>query len=191
MAQTPPMVVYDACILYPAPVRDLFVHLAVLDAVRAKWTDAIHDEWTRSVLADRPDLTAEQLLRTRTLMNSHVRDCLVSGYEGLIPTLTLPDADDRHVLAAAIQSGASAIITFNLADFPATILQPAGVEAIHPDLFVGQLLTESPEKVIEAVRRQRAILRKPPKSVDEFLATLQQCGLASTVAVLREYAEQI
>ena len=191
MSPTPPTVVYDACVLYPAPLRDLLVHLALVDAVRAKWTDAIHDEWTRSVLADRPDLTAVQLQRTRDLMDSHVRDCLVSGYEELIPTLTLPDAGDRHVLAAAIHSGASTIVTFNLVDFPATILQPLGVEAIHPDVFVVQLIEESHHKVIEAVRRQRAMLRKPPKTVEEFLATLAQCQLPATAAALRQYAEQM
>ena len=70
-------VLYDACVLYPAPLRDLLMHVAVTDLYRAKWTDAIHDEWTRNVLKDRPDLKPEQLQRTRELMNSHVRDCLV------------------------------------------------------------------------------------------------------------------
>jgi hypothetical protein len=59
------------------------MHVAVTDLYRAKWTDAIHDEWTRNVLKDRPDLKPERLQRTRDLMNSHVRDCLVvvpTGY---------------------------------------------------------------------------------------------------------------
>lgn len=93
----------DACVLYPAPLRDLLMHLALTDLFRAKWTDQIHDEWIRSVLEQRPDLRREQLERTRQLMNAHVRDCLVTGYEDLIPALSLPDPDDRHVLAAAIR----------------------------------------------------------------------------------------
>ncbi len=60
--------IYDACVLYPAPLRDLLMHLALTDLFRAKWTDAIHDEWIRSVLENRPDLTREQLERTRALM---------------------------------------------------------------------------------------------------------------------------
>ena len=51
-------------------------------------------------------------------------DCLVTGYEPLIPTLALPDPDDRHVLAAAIHGGAGLIVTFNLGDFPASVLGP-------------------------------------------------------------------
>ena len=53
-------------------------------------------------------------------MDEHVPDCLVTGYEPLISGLSLPDADDRHVLAAAIHVGASLIITYNLSDFPAS-----------------------------------------------------------------------
>jgi hypothetical protein len=65
-------VVYDACVLYPAPLRDLLMQVAVTDLCRAQWTDVIHDEWTRNVLKDRPDLKPEQLQRTRdhTLWNN-------------------------------------------------------------------------------------------------------------------------
>lgn len=60
-------VVYDACVLYPAPLRDLLMHLVLSDLYRARWSDTIHDEWTRNVLASRPDLTAEQLNLLRTM----------------------------------------------------------------------------------------------------------------------------
>jgi predicted nucleic acid-binding protein len=127
---------YDACVLYPAPVRDLLMRLAMSDLFRARWTDQIHDEWIRHVLANRHDLKREQLERTRTLMNAHVRDCLVIGYEPLIDGPTLPDPEDRHVLAAAVRTGASVIVTFNLDDFPGEVLKPLGVEAQHPDEFI-------------------------------------------------------
>ncbi|MCA9164925.1 MAG: PIN domain-containing protein, partial [Planctomycetales bacterium] len=129
-------VILDACVLYPAPLRDLLMHLAMTDLFHAKWTDAIHDEWTRSVLKSRPDLKPEQLQRTRDLMNAHVRDCIVTGYESLIPSLTLPDSDDCHVLAAAIRCNADAIVTFNLKDFPAATLKPFGIDVLHPDNFL-------------------------------------------------------
>jgi hypothetical protein len=60
---------YDACVLYPAPLRDLLMHMALTDLYRAKWTNAIHEEWIRNVLANRPDLTRQQLERTCELMN--------------------------------------------------------------------------------------------------------------------------
>jgi hypothetical protein len=77
---TPVVAVYDANILYPAPLRDLFIRIAQAGLVRGRWTETIYDEWTRSVLTENPHLSAERLARTRNLMNEAVRDCLVTGY---------------------------------------------------------------------------------------------------------------
>lgn len=98
----------------PAPLRDPLMRLALTDLYRARWTDMIHDEWTRNMLMQRPGLNAEDLKRTRSLMNAHVRCSLVTGFEHLIPSVELPDANDRHVVAAAIHAGAGLIVTFNL-----------------------------------------------------------------------------
>ena len=108
--------------------------------MRARWTETIHEEWIRKVLEDNPRLSAERLARTRTLMNEAVRDCLVTGYEDLIESLSLPDPDDRHVLAAAIRASAGIIVTYNLTDFPAETLARFDIEAQHPDDFLVGLL---------------------------------------------------
>ncbi len=86
-----PIVILDACVLFPAPLRDFLMHLCVLDVFQARWTNEIHAEWIRNVLKIRPDLTERQLKRTRDLMNRHVRDCLVGDYQFLIDKLSLPD----------------------------------------------------------------------------------------------------
>src|SRR5436309_15327350 len=117
-----PTVILDACVLYPAPLRDLLLWLALLGLYRPRWTEMIHDEWMRSLLKERPDLTRDRLERTRDLMDKAVPDCLVAGYEGLIAGITLPDPDDRHVLAAAIHGNAEIIVTYNLKDFPTDTL---------------------------------------------------------------------
>src|SRR5678809_409481 len=96
------VVVYDACVLYPAPLRDLLLRVARTGLVRARWSDAILDECFRSILENRPELRPEALDRTRELMKLAVPDGIVEGYEDLIAGLTLPDPDDRHVLAMAI-----------------------------------------------------------------------------------------
>lgn len=182
---------YDSCVLYPAPLRDLLMHVAVTDLFRARWTDAIHEEWISNVLQNRPDLKLEQLLRTRDLMNAHVRDCVVTGYETLIESVNLPDPDDRHVLAAAIRAGADLIVTFNLKDFPEKDLRPYGIEAQHPDDFLSYQLDLAPNIVCAAAKRHRASLRNPPKALDDYLATLEAQGLVQTVSTLRNFAELI
>jgi predicted nucleic acid-binding protein len=176
---------YDSCVLYPAPLRDLLMWLALSDLFRARWSNDIHDEWIRNLLEDRPDLTREQLERIRDMMNSHVRDCLVTGYEPLIVGLTLPDPDDRHVLAAAIRAGAAVIVTFNLRDFPSELLAPFGVEAQHPDEFIVHLLDLNPGMVLNSVTRCWKNLKNPPKTADEYLDILLRQRLPETVAGLR------
>ena len=184
--QPPVTAVYDANILYPAALRDLFIRLAQAGLVRAKWTDAIHDEWLRNVRKDNPLLSPDRLVRTRELMNEAVRDCLVARYEDLIDSLTLPDPDDRHVLAAAIRAGAEVIVTCNLRDFPREILARHDIEALHPDDFLVKLLDHAPGVVCAAVQRQRESLRNPPKTVEELFTALEHQGLPQAIARLRE-----
>jgi hypothetical protein len=180
------VVVYDACVLYPAPLRDLLVRIARTGVVRARWSDQILNECFRSILRDRPDLRPEDLERTRELMNKALPDALVTGFESLMAGVELPDPDDRHVVAAAIRAGAQAIVTVNLRDFPDDKLKPLGLEAVHPDDFVVDNIDLAPAAICAAVEAQAATLKKPPKTRAELLETLQQNGLVQAVARLRE-----
>ena len=180
-----PNVLYDACVLYPAPLRDLLMHLAMTGLFRAHWTNAIHDEWMYNVLKNHPHLTKEQLQRTRQLMDAHVLDCLIEGYENLIETLVLRDRNDRHVLAAAIHGNVSKIITFNLRDFPKHVLDDYEIDAVHPDDFILELFQSSKEAVFTAVKRHRLSLKNPSKTIDEYLDILAKQQIPQTVLVLR------
>lgn len=180
------VVLYDACVLYPAPLRDLLLRVAQSGVVRARWSEQILDECFRNILLNRPDLTEKKLSRTRELMKAAVPDCIVTGYEELIEGLTLPDVDDRHVLAAAIHSGAQVIVTFNLKDFPASNLDPYSIEAKHPDDFILETIDLAPGLMVQVLADQARALRNPPRTISELLDTLREQGLASSVARLRE-----
>lgn len=181
---------YDANVLYPAPLRDFLMYLAVVAPFQALWSDDIHDEWTRNLVKNRSDLSSQKLERTRALMNVHVPNSLVTDYQSLIPALELPDADDRHVLAAAIKGDADIIVTFNLRDFPARTLENYQIRAQHPDNFIVSLLELDAPSVHEAVRRQRAGLQNPPHSATQLLDTLEAQGLGQSVALLRAFAAE-
>lgn len=181
------IVFYDANVLYPAELRNFLMHLALTGIFGARWSPDVHEEWIRNLLSNRPDLTREKLERTRQLMDKAAPDALVTGYERRIAGLTLPDPNDRHVLAAAIQAGASVIVTCNLADFPSHILEAFDIEAQHPDEFILHLLDIAPSLVIEAAENHRKSLKNPPKTKEEYFAGLELQGLVRTAAGLREF----
>lgn len=191
MKHTPYPVVLDACVLYPSFLRDLLIRLGLTGLYQPKWSAIIEDEWQRNLLADRTDLTLEQVQRTATLMNKAVPDAMITGFEPLIDSIVLPDVDDRHVVAAAVRSNAEIIVTLNLKDFPTPALDTFGIEALHPDDFIMDLFDLNSALVLSAVSMQRSNLRKPPISVDDYLAALLRQGMAQTVKELNKYRQLI
>ena len=184
-------VLYDACVLYPAPLRDLLVWLALSGRFRARWSARIHEEWKRNLLKNRTDLSRHQLDRTSALMDAAIPDAVVKDYEDLMAGLALPDPNDHHVLAAAIRCNASVIVTFNLGDFPSRLLGPLGMEAQHPDEFVENLLDLDAAAVVCAVQNHRRTLRNPVRSATAYLETLLRHGLTGTAKGLEPYRQAL
>jgi hypothetical protein len=179
-------VVYDACLFYPAPLRDLMIRLAQTRRFRARWTDRIQQEWVRALLEKQPGLDPSRIDRTLRLINQSVPDCLVTGYEHLVDELDLPEPGDRHVLAAAIRAGAQAIVTLNLKDFPSGVLAGFELFARHPDDFVLDLADLEPGVVIGVAKQQRAALTNPPRTPEDFVDTLRRQGLPGVAAFLED-----
>lgn len=177
--------ILDACVLYPAPLRDLLLSLAQSGLYHARWTNQIQGEWVRNLLINRPDLKAEDLARTCQAMNASVLDCLIENYEMVADTLKLPDPGDHHVFAAAIIGHADAIVTFNLKDFPAETLSVYNIEAQHPDDFIANQLDLRQLDALGAIKAMRARLRHPPKTASELITTLERNQLPLTASILR------
>lgn len=167
------------------------MRLALEGVSEIRWTELIQAEWTRNVLLNRPDLTMRQLGRVCDLMNLHAGQALVHGFEPLIENLELPDLEDRHVLAAAIHARATVIVTFNLKDFPKAVLAGYGMRAIHPDEFVVDAINRDLEGVLRALSKQRAQLKNPPLTAQDFLGQLEGAGLLETTRLLQIHLEQI
>ena len=180
--------VLDACVLYPAPVRDILLSLAHQGLYHARWTATINEEWIRNLISNRPDLQAARLHAITQKMARAIPDALITGHEKFIDTIELPDPDDRHVVAAALIGHADAIVTFNLKDFPPAVLSPLGLEAQHPDDFVVNQLHLNLTEALKAVKAQRARLERPKQTAEQLLATLTHCGLPQTALLLAENA---
>lgn len=187
----PPVVVLDACVLYPAAQRDLFMWLAAGRAIRAHWTNEIHDEWMRNVEKDF-GVARNILDRVRKLMDREAGDSLIMNYckhERLFPNT---DIKDRHVAAAAVaarrRSGANtvSVITWNLKDFDRAELMAVGVVVESPDTFLCRLLSVSPEQAIAAFTRMRENLRNPTKTFRECADTLAAQGVKRFARLILE-----
>lgn len=185
--------VLDASILYSAALRDLLLSLAANGLYRPGWSDLIHDEWMRNVIANHGGGAAIQAhaARTRQRMDAVFPNALIDGFQQLIGGLTLPDAKDRHVLAAAIHAGAALIVTYNLRDFPNSELAKFGIEAWHPDEFVEFLLNAEIDAALDAIREHRARLRRPPKTQSEYIGMLMnKLQMPRTAQILQTNASK-
>lgn len=156
---------------------------------KARWSKTINDEWSRNLLENSPHLDSTKIQRTVHLMSDAVRDWEVTSFQDLIPSLSLPDKDDLHVLATAIKANADAIITLNLKHFPESSLNPHGVEALHPDDFVLDLIDLSAHHVLDAARLCWQRRKEPPMTWDEYLESLKRSFLPQSAEKLREVAE--
>jgi len=191
MAYRPPVAVFDACVLYPFHTRNLLVQCAVDRLVDVRWTDEIHDEWIRNLAANTPGLNMERLRRTRDLMMAAVPTADVQEYARHVQGITLPDFNDRHVVAAAIAGGASMVVTWNIRDFPAAELARYGLRRETPDQFLLGLHAVAPKAVIASAANARLNLRVSTPNADDFVATLDQQGLVGFAAILRNHVADL
>ncbi|WP_338846888.1 PIN domain-containing protein [Massilia sp. W12] len=182
-------VILDANILYGSFSRDLLLSLFAAGMYEAKWTEKITQEWVGHLLENNKNTTQEKLTRTIRLMNAIPPAALVSHYEQFIEQVTIPDKDDRHVVAAAIACGAQKILTWNLGDFPNKILKIFGVQAESPDAFIYELLLASPVEVIKIFKDLRMGFKAPPVSVDGFFERLNKNNFKLTAKFLERYKE--
>ncbi len=178
----------DANVLYSATLRSVLLELARSKAFRIFWSEDVHREWMQALKRQHPHIPASRIARMRELMEGYVADATVTGYEPLIESLTLPDPNDRHVLAAAIQAGANVIVTANERDFPAAVLVPCNIAVITPDRLILRLLEADPNLVLVALEADRADLINPPLTREEYFAALERSGLTETTATLRVLA---
>lgn len=162
----------DANVLYPNTLRDFLLRLGLERVIQVRTTEQILDEAFGNLETNRPDLEPARFKRTRELMVRAMPDLLVTGYQDRIDQLSLPDPDDRHVLAAAIAAEAEIIVTSNLKDFPASVLAPLGIGAQSPDDFLSGLHDFAAFEMVSVVTDIAAAWRSPDATVAGVLDSL-------------------
>ena len=142
--------VLDACVLYPTVMREVLIGCAGL--YQPLWSERILEEWRRAAMKHPPGAGTE----IAVLMERFPKAAVPAPER---EDIVLPDPDDVHVLSAAIEGGADAIVTLNLGDFPTRVLARHGVLRMHPDAFLIDLHAASPDAVREAAHRVLEVAR--------------------------------
>lgn len=181
--------VLDANVLYPVVIRDYLLWLSIYELYSPKWSSKLLEEFASIFDRKRLDISKDQVEKQITLMNKACPDALVRKYEELIPTITLKDENDRHVVAAAIKCNANVIVTNNLDDFPNDYLNKVGLTAMNPDSFIADMIDLSPERCCDAFREMILSKNKPPYEEHEYLEIIRRNELIHTADELSKYLE--
>ena len=179
------LVLLDANVLYPFRKRDVLLRFYNAGLFRARWTERILDEWSSNLLQARPDMRAS-IEAQQSKMREVFPEALVSSFEHLEAGLTLPDENDRHVLAAAIQCGAQHIITDNTRDFPTRELDQFDIEAIEADEFLSRTFDLYTAEAMSVLRDLRSHYSNPAYSPSEFVLDLTAKGMPKLAARARD-----
>ncbi len=179
--------VLDANVIAGVLPRDILLSLAGAGFYRPRWSALILDEFEAYYTKKFDDAPGAAYQRSR--MEIAFPDALVSDFDALMDVAKLPDPDDHHVLAAAIQTKAAVIVTNNLTDFPADVLARFELEARSHDQFVADILDMGGPEAISALREMRERYRNPALNAEAITSNIEQLGLQETAALLYRYQE--
>ncbi|MGD9919487.1 MAG: RSP_2648 family PIN domain-containing protein [Paenirhodobacter sp.] len=177
----------DACVLFPTVLREILIGVARAGLYQPLWSARILEEWARAAARFGP--ADEAIARGEIAsLRAAFPQAEIAPRPGLESRLHLPDANDIHVLAAAIAGGAEAIVTFNAQDFPRGALAAEGLDRRDPDGLLWQLWSEQPaavEAVVDAVRAEAERLSRAPQPLRALLKRAKLPRLAKAIAVAR------
>lgn len=179
----------DASVLFPQMKRDVLLRFYEADLYRAQWTEQIQQEWLINAIRQYPD-KERNFRRTDTIMRQHFDSAWIDAdeYTQFIDLITLPDPDDRHVVAAAIAGRADYIVTDNLKHFPEKELVRYGVEVGSADKFLASTFEHYPQSALLVLAARRLGLKSKP-GYSEYLMLLRQRGMPLLAAQIRPYLE--
>ncbi len=167
----------DACVLVPPVLREVLFAVAGQGLFTPLWSPRIAEEWVRA--AGRTEGAASETIARGEAAR------LAAGWPGSVvahhpddeAALWLPDAADKHVLAAAVAGAAELIVTFNLRDFPRRALEPHGLRAQHPDAFLMDLWLDNADLVAAAAASVRQEAERLSARPQDLRALLKRAGL--------------
>lgn len=183
------VVVLDACVLVPMPLRDTLMRFARHNLYSPRWSEIILDE-VRGTLVRGLARSEAQAQRAVGALSDAFPDAQVEGTED-IPIIPGVDAKDHHVVTTAIQSSADVIVTLNLRHFPADSCEPLGIEPQHLDQFLIELFHREPRYAVGLLHQQALMLGNPPLTIVDVVANLRQFAPGFCALVIEQLWQDV
>lgn len=177
--------VIDACVLAGVLRRDLILTLGYTRLFLPKWSARILDEMQSAIM--KITNGEADVVQQRAIIEESFSNALISNFEHLQDGLTLPDPNDRHVLAAAIAASADCIVTDNLKDFPQEALERHCLYAVSSDQFVAKLIEQNIPKSMDAMKDMRERKSRPAYDADSLIRYIRGQNLNATARVLENH----
>lgn len=181
------VVLVDANILFSRTLRDYILYAADAGSIEVRWSQEILDEMSRN-LQENLGIAGVDAARLELLMNDFIEYALVDVHPEALATVegVEMDANDRHVLAAAITAGADVLLTENTRHFPREWMAEHGIELLSAEQLLIRLVDQHPDSVRTAHEKT---VRYSPKPEVEVLATLEALVGNAVVAGIRRIAD--
>ena len=167
-------ILLDANVLFSPWTTDVIMSLADAGMLEPTWSDRILEELVRAAERQGRGQLVSGMVGA---LNRHYPESCIDGWEDRVESIALPDPDDRHVVAAAVEGACDIIVTYNLRDFPQEALGVLGLQALSPDDLLMELIGKRPVRVFRVIEELVASKRRPPRTYDQEIEGLRRCGL--------------
>lgn len=174
--------------------RNIVLSLAQAELFRPRWSERIMDETegaiAKIIVKQGLDDASRKAKLQRQAMEVAFEDAKIFDYESHeASVIGLPDQDDAHVIAVAIKTKASIIVTDNLKDFPAKFLEPFEIEAKSADDFIADAIDLNLPLSLASIKSMRARFQRPEFTVEKLLIRMEEVGFPQTADILHEHKE--
>lgn len=157
-------VLLDACVLVPGLTRALLFGAADAGLFTPLWSREILAEWQHAADRQGPQVGAETRIE-QALLPTRYPTARITLSESMTKSLDLPDENDRHVLAAAIEGKAAELLTANISDFPLRTLGQYGILRRHPDEFLLELARTAPKIMLPLAETALSTTTQSPRKL--------------------------
>lgn len=182
--------VLDSNVFFSMWTLDPLLSFAEADFFDPLWSNLIMGEVSEHLPEVWKHANNENVSRFLASINSAFPQALISIDHTQDFPYSLPDPDDEHVLAAAIQAHADYIVTNNLKHFPPSLLGTWNVQAISPDSFLCSLFNSSSEESNSLIQELVLEKKHPPRSIEEEIFHLKRVGLTQFSQLLANQSQK-